>query len=472
MAVETSKCKTPISEQDPKVRRGNFEEVCLGYKLEEGKIEASRCLQCKTKPCVGGCPVSIDIPAFIKAIREDDMSEASAVLEKYTSLPAVCGRVCPQESQCEGRCTVGRMPDHEPVSIGKLERLVADWKYSQKNTNEAKPAVKEKRGRVAIIGSGPSGLTAAGDLAKLGYEVKIYEALHAAGGVLIYGIPEFRLPKEIVRKEIENLQKNGVEIECNVVVGRTITVKEIMDSYDACYIAVGAGTPHFQGIPGSTLNGVYAASEYLTRINLMHGYEFPAFDTPAKKAHRVVVVGGGNVAMDSARSAKRLGADDVTVVYRRTQKEMPARAEEYKHAVEEGVIFDWLTNPVEYVGNEKGQLCGVRCIKMELGEPDVSGRRRPVPVKDSEFVIDCDLAIEAIGQGANKLLLSTFPELELNEKGYIKADVKTGETSVQGVFVGGDIVTGAATVILAMGAGKDAAAAIDRYVKGKKQSGK
>jgi len=469
MAVEISKRKTPISEQDPKVRSGNFEEVCLGYTIEEGKIEASRCLQCRTKPCVGGCPVGIDIPAFIKAIREDNMAEASAVLEKYTSLPAVCGRVCPQESQCEGRCTVGKMPEHEPVSIGKLERLAADCKYSQNAQQEQQQVSKEKRGRVAVVGSGPSGLTAAGDLAKMGYEVKVYEALHAAGGVLVYGIPEFRLPKDIVRKEIENLRKNGVEIECNVVVGKTVTMKEIMAAYDACYISVGAGTPHFQGIPGSTLNGVYAASEYLTRINLMHGYEFPAYDTPAKKACRVVVVGGGNVAMDSARSAKRLGAEIVSVVYRRTQKEMPARVEEYRHAVEEGIVFDWLTNPVEYVGDGNGQLCGVRCIKMELGEPDSSGRRRPVPIKGSEFVINCDLAIEAIGQGANKVLLSTFPELELNEKGYIKADPQTGETSVPGVFAGGDIVTGAATVILAMGAGKDAAAAINRYVEEKKQ---
>ena len=391
------------------------------------------------------------------------MAGAAEVMNKYTNLPAVCGRVCPQETQCEERCTVGKMPGFEPVAIGKLERLVADWKYTQEKTASEKAQAASK-GRVAVVGSGPSGLTVAGDLAKKGYEVTIFEALHAAGGVLIYGIPEFRLPKSIVKMEIDAMQDLGVKIECNAVVGKNITMQEIMEEFDACYIAVGAGAPHFQGVPGTTLNGVYSASEYLTRINLMHGYEFPGYDTPTKKSKKVVVIGGGNVAMDSARSAKRLGADEVTIVYRRSLKELPARIEEYHHAVEEGIVFNWLTNPTEYVNNGEGQLCGVKCIRMELGEPDASGRRRPVPVEGSEFFIEADCAIEAIGQGSNKVLLSTFPEMKLNKWGYIEADPKTGATSVPGVYAGGDIVTGAATVILAMGAGKDAAEAIDKYI--------
>lgn len=467
MAVTFSKWKTPIKEQDPEVRRSNFKEVCLGYSIEEGMKEAARCLQCKTKPCVAGCPVAIDIPSFIKCIREGDMAGAAEVMNKYTNLPAVCGRVCPQETQCEERCTVGKMPGFEPVAIGKLERLVADWKYTQEKTASEKAQAASK-GRVAVVGSGPSGLTVAGDLAKKGYEVTIFEALHAAGGVLIYGIPEFRLPKSIVKMEIDAMQDLGVKIECNAVVGKNITMQEIMEEFDACYIAVGAGAPHFQGVPGTTLNGVYSASEYLTRINLMHGYEFPGYDTPTKKSKKVVVIGGGNVAMDSARSAKRLGADEVTIVYRRSLKELPARIEEYHHAVEEGIVFNWLTNPTEYVNNGEGQLCGVKCIRMELGEPDASGRRRPVPVEGSEFFIEADCAIEAIGQGSNKVLLSTFPEMKLNKWGYIEADPKTGATSVPGVYAGGDIVTGAATVILAMGAGKDAAEAIDKYITEKK----
>ncbi|MBP8684100.1 MAG: NADPH-dependent glutamate synthase [Synergistaceae bacterium] len=467
MAVTFSKWKTPIKEQDPEVRRSNFKEVCLGYSIEEGMKEAARCLQCKTKPCVAGCPVAIDIPSFIKCIREGDMAGAAEVMNKYTNLPAVCGRVCPQETQCEELCTVGKMPGFEPVAIGKLERLVADWKYTQEKT-AAEKAQTASKGKVAVVGSGPSGLTVAGDLAKKGYEVTIFEALHAAGGVLIYGIPEFRLPKSIVKMEIDAMQDLGVKIECNAVVGKNITMQEIMEEFDACYIAVGAGAPHFQGVPGTTLNGVYSASEYLTRINLMHGYEFPGYDTPTKKSKKVVVIGGGNVAMDSARSAKRLGADEVTIVYRRSLKELPARIEEYHHAVEEGIVFNWLTNPTEYVNNGEGQLCGVKCIRMELGEPDASGRRRPVPVEGSEFFIEADCAIEAIGQGSNKVLLSTFPEMKLNKWGYIEADPKTGATSVPGVYAGGDIVTGAATVILAMGAGKDAAEAIDKYITEKK----
>ncbi len=467
MAVTFSKWKTPIKEQDPEERRSNFGEVCLGYTLEEGMKEAGRCIQCKTKPCIAGCPVSIDIPGFIKCVKEGDMAGAAEIMDKYTNLPAVCGRVCPQETQCEGVCTVGKMPGFEPVAIGKLERLVADWKYAQEEGKKDKTAAVSK-GKVAVVGSGPSGLTVAGDLAKKGYDVTIYEALHAAGGVLIYGIPEFRLPKNIVKMEIDAMQELGVKIECNAVVGKNITMQEIMEEYDACYIAVGAGAPHFQGVPGTTLNGVYSASEYLTRINLMHAYEFPDHDTPIKKFNKVVVIGGGNVAMDAARSAKRLGADEVTVVYRRSLTELPARIEEYHHAVEEGIIFNWLTNPTEYVNDGQGDLCGVKCIRMELGEPDASGRRRPVPIEGSEFFIEADCAIEAIGQGSNKVLLSTFPEMELNKWGYIVADPKTGATSVPGVYAGGDIVTGAATVILAMGAGKDAAEAIDKYITEKK----
>lgn len=469
MAITFSKDKTPIKNQDPKERSNNFEEVCLGYSLEEGILEAGRCLDCKTKPCIAACPVSIDIPGFINFIKDNDMESAANVLDKYTNLAAVCGRVCPQESQCEGLCTVGKIKNYEPVAIGKLERLVADWKYANANakkTTTVKPKKSaDKQGKVAVIGSGPAGLTAAGDLAKLGYEVTIYEALHAAGGVLIYGIPEFRLPKKIVKMEIDAIKRLGVDIECNVVVGKTITMQTIMKEFDASYISVGAGTPIFQGIPGTNLSGVYSASEYLTRINLMHGYKFPLYDTPVKKSKNVVVTGGGNVAMDAARCAKRLGAENVTIVYRRTVDELPARIEEYHHAVEEGINFNWLTNPIEYLNDGDGKLCAVKCIRMELGEADSSGRRSPVPIKDSEFIFEVDCAIEAIGQGSNKILPSSFPELKLNKKGYIETDPKTGATSVPGVFAGGDIVTGAATVILAMGAGKAAAVAIDSYIK-------
>lgn len=464
MAITFSKNKTPISEQDPQVRNSNFGEVCLGYSIEEGQKEAGRCLQCKTKPCIAGCPVAIDIPSFIQAIKDGDMLLATQIMDKYTNLPAVCGRVCPQETQCEERCTVGKIKGYEPVAIGKLERLVADWKYQQVGLKAEIPPVTGK-GKVAVVGSGPAGLTVAGDLAKKGYQVRIFEALHASGGVLFYGIPEFRLPKSIVNKEIEAMQALGVEIETNVVVGKTITMQEIMDEYDAAYLAVGAGAPKFQGVPGTTLNGVYSASEYLTRINLMHAYEFPKYDTPAKRSQKVVVIGGGNVAMDAARSAKRLGAEEVTIVYRRSLQELPARIEEYHHAVEENIQFKWLSNPVEYVNDGKGLLCGVRCVEMELGEPDESGRRRPIPKENSEFFVEADCAIEAIGQGSNKVLLSTFPELKINKWGYIEADEKTGATSVPGVYAGGDIVTGAATVILAMGAGKDSAAAIDEYIQ-------
>ena len=465
--VAVSKTKTPIAEQDPAQRITNFGEVCLGYDLEEGAQEAARCLQCKDAPCVAGCPVAIDIPGFIAAVRDHDMIRAGKVMAKYTNLPAVCGRVCPQETQCEGLCRLGKAKGFEPVAVGKLERLVADWSYEQPEPSSPAPTRERTRGRIAVVGSGPAGLTVAGDLAKAGYEVTIYEALHAPGGVLMYGIPEFRLPKSIVGKEVEAIARLGVRIETNVVIGKTIGVEEIMADYDACFVGVGAGAPNFQGVPGTTLNGVYSASEYLTRINLMHAYEFPKYDTPTKQSKNVVVVGGGNVAMDAARSAKRLGAEHVAIVYRRSLDELPARIEEYHHAVEEGIEFHWLTNPTEYVDDGSGKLSGVRCISMALGEPDASGRRRPVPVEGSEFFMEADTAIEAIGQGANKVLLSTFPELKLNKWGYIDADPETGATSVPGLYAGGDIVTGAATVILAMGAGKNAAQAIDAYVSSK-----
>lgn len=468
MALMVQKQKTPISEQDPQERIHNFKEVCLGYTQEEAITEAKRCLQCKTAPCISGCPVEIDIPGFIKALRDGDIKESSRILCSFTNLPAVCGRVCPQETQCEGVCTLGKVKGCEPVAIGKLERFVADWTYTQENL-QSSSVTTEKKGKVAVVGSGPAGLTVAGDLAKMGYEVHVFEALQAAGGVLVYGIPEFRLPKTIVQEEVDAIKKLGVRVEVDVIVGKTISVEELRREYDALYLAMGAGTPHFQGIPGTILNGVYSASEYLTRVNLMHAYEFPLYDTPVKRPKKVAVIGGGNVAMDAARSARRLGAEEVHIVYRRSLKELPARIEEYHHAVEEGILFDWLTNPIEYVDDGTGHIKGLTCVRMELGEPDESGRRRPVPIKGSEFFMEADAAIEAIGQGSNKVLLRTFPELKLDKRGYIVADPVTGATSVEGVYAGGDIVTGAATVILAMGAGKASAKAIDAYIRGKKQ---
>lgn len=463
--AKRSYTKTPMKEQAPEIRNQNFSEVALGYSLEEGQLEASRCLQCKNAPCIPNCPVMIDIPGFIKQIEEGDMAAASEILSKYTNLPAICGRVCPQEKQCEMVCRLGQSKKFEPVAIGKLERLVADWALQQ----PIEPLdIPHDKGKVAVIGSGPSGLTAAGDLAKLGYEVTIFEALHMPGGVLTYGIPEFRLPKAIVSKEIERIQATGVTIETNVVVGKTITMEEIMADFDACYLSVGAGAPNFMGIPGTSLNGVYSSSEYLTRINLMKGYEFPTYDTPVQKSKNVVVIGGGNVAMDAARSAKRLGAENVSIIYRRSREELPAREEEYHHSVEEGINYHWLSNPIEYLNDGTGKLTAVKCVKMELGEPDESGRRRPQVIPGSEFIVEADTAIEAIGQGANRVLLDTFPELQLNRWGYIDADPTTGATSIPGVFAGGDIVTGAATVILAMGAGKVAATQIDQYIQTKK----
>jgi glutamate synthase (NADPH/NADH) small chain len=474
--------KTPISEQDPKVRAHNFKEVCLGYNAEEAVKEASRCLHCKTAPCMKGCPVAIHIPDFIAAIKEGDFQKSFDILSSASALPAVCGRVCPQEKQCEGVCTVGRMVDkatgkhNEPVAIGKLERFAADWHAAQPAV-KVNPVPYNGKGKVAVIGSGPSSLTVAGDLAKMGYKVTIFEALHLPGGVLMYGIPEFRLPKAIVQREINNIKALGVDIEVNCVASRTVTVDEIRKNFDAVYIATGAGTPKFVGTPGTNLNGVFSASEYLTRINLMHGYEFPAYDTPIKHSKHVAVIGGGNVAMDAARSALRLGAESVTVLYRRSVEELPARIEEYHHAVEEGVKFEFLTAPIEYIGysgddkNMMGKLVGVKCERMKLGEPDASGRRRPIPIPGSEFTLDIDTVIEAIGQSSNKVLLNAWPELKTNKRSYIEADEETGgATSIEGVYAGGDIVTGAATVILAMGAGKKAAKAIDEYLT--KKAGK
>lgn len=463
--AKRSYTKTPMREQAPEIRKHNFSEVALGYRLEEGQLEAARCLQCKNAPCIQNCPVMIDIPGFIKYIEAGDMQAAHEVLRKYTNLPAICGRVCPQEKQCEMTCRLGRSKKFEPVAIGKLERLVADWALQQ--PLEAVNNPKDK-GKVAVIGSGPSGLTAAGDLAKLGYDVTIFEALHAAGGVLTYGIPEFRLPKEIVQKEIESIIAQGVTIETNVVVGKTITMAEIQADFDACYLAVGAGAPNFMGIPGTSLNGVYSSSEYLTRINLMKAYDFPNYDTPVQSSKNVVVIGGGNVAMDAARSAKRLGAEKVAVIYRRSKEELPAREEEYHHSIEEGIHYHWLTNPIEYISDSRGKLKAVKCVKMTLGEPDESGRRRPEAICGSDFIVEADTAIEAIGQGSNRILLDTFDQLQLNQWGYIDANTSTGETNIPGIFAGGDIVTGAATVILAMGAGKIAATQIDSYIQNQK----
>lgn len=464
--AKRSYTKTPMKEQAPEIRNHNFDEVALGYTLEEGHHEASRCLQCKNAPCIENCPVMIDIPGFIKAIEDGEMPLAYEILSKYSNLPAICGRVCPQEKQCEMVCRLGRSKKFEPVAIGKLERLVADWALEQ--PFEAKEASGEK-GRVAVIGAGPSGLTVAGDLAKSGYDVTVYEALHAPGGVLTYGIPEFRLLKRIVKKEIDRIVAQGVKIETNVVVGKTITMDEIISDFDACYLSVGAGAPRFQEIKGTSLNGAYSSSEYLTRVNLIHGYEFPKYDTPIQKSKNVVVIGGGNVAMDAARSAKRSGAEKVSIVYRRSLEELPAREEEYHHSVEEGIEYHWLTNPIEYMDDGTGRLKSVKCVQMELGEPDDSGRRQPIVIPGSEFIIEADTAIEAIGQGANKVLLDTFPELALNKWGYIDADEETCATSIPGVFAGGDIVMGAATVILAMGAGKIAANEIDQYIQKTRQ---
>ncbi len=453
--------KVSVREQDPKVRATNFEEVCLGYNEEEAVKEASRCLNCKKPMCVTKCPVSIGIPEFIQHVKNKEFEEAAKTIAKYSALPAVCGRVCPQESQCEGKCVLGIKG--EPVAIGKLERFVADW--SREHNVDLSEREESKNKKVAVIGSGPAGLTCAGDLAKKGYDVTIFEALHEPGGVLVYGIPEFRLPKEtVVKHEIENVKKLGVKIETNVIIGRTVTIDELIEEekFDAVFIGSGAGLPRFMGIPGENANGVFSANEFLTRNNLMKAFK-DEYDTPIKVGQKVAVVGGGNVAMDAARTALRLGAE-VHIVYRRSEEELPARVEEVHHAKEEGIIFNLLTNPVEILEDEKGWVKGMKCIKMELGEPDESGRRRPVEIKDSEFVMDVDTVIMSLGTSPNPLICSTTKGLEINKRRCIVAEEETGLTTREGVYAGGDAVTGAATVILAMGAGKQAAAAIDEYL--------
>jgi len=452
-----------MPEQHMPGRISNFNEVALGYSLEQGREEASRCLQCKKAPCVAGCPVGIDIPRFIDEIAQGNLDSAIATLKAANSLPAICGRVCPQEDQCEKVCTLAKKG--EPVAIGRLERLAADWE-AEKGALHLPEKLPSTGRRVAVIGSGPAGLTCAGDLVLAGHKVTVFEALHAPGGVLTYGIPEFRLPKRIVHREVDYITRLGVEFIYDQVIGRTLTLQQLFaEGYEAAFIGIGAGLPSFMNIPGENLNGVYSANEYLTRSNLMKAYLFPEYDTPIKRGRRVAVVGGGNVALDSARTALRLGAEEVFLVYRRSREEMPARAEEVQHAVEEGVQFRFLTLPVEIHG-EDGRVSGMTCLRMELGEPDESGRRRPVPVKGSKFPIDCDLVVMAIGTRANPLLPSTLPGLELNRWGYIMVDEETGETSMPGVFAGGDIVTGSATVIEAMGAGKRAARGIHRRLTG------
>ena len=456
--------KGPMPSQNPEVRKRNFDEVATGYTYEMAIEEAKRCLGCKTKPCRSKCPVAIDIPAFIEKLANEDIKGAYEVISKSSALPAVCGRVCPQESQCESACVRGIKG--ESVAIGRLERFVAD--YCRENFEEEIQKPSSNGHKVAIVGAGPSGLTAAGDLAKLGYEVTVFEALHTPGGVLVYGIPEFRLPKAIVKEEITKLEKMGVKIETNMVIGKIITVDELFeDGFRAVYIASGAGLPRFMNIKGEALCGVYSANEYLTRVNLMKAY-LPDSKTPIKKSSRVAVVGGGNVAMDAARSAMRLGADEVYIVYRRGMDELPARKEEIEHAQEEGVVFKTLTNPVEILGDEKGYVRGIKCVQMELGEPDESGRRRPVVKEGSEFEIELDTVIMSIGTSPNPLIRQTTPGLETNLHGCIVTNGDDGLTSREGVYAGGDAVTGAATVILAMGAGKSAAKAIDEYIKNKK----
>ena len=453
--------RVPVREQDAKLRATNFEEVCYGYNVEEAQLEATRCLDCKNPRCVAACPVGIQIPRFIAHLTEGDIAAAAEVIGKDSSLPSICGRVCPQESQCEGACILGIKG--ESVAIGKLERFVGDWQLEN-----GRPSVEiEKNGhKVAVVGSGPAGLACASDLAKMGYEVTIFEALHEAGGVLVYGIPEFRLPKEkVVKAEIESVKALGVKIECDVVVGRTITIDSLLDEegFDAVFIGSGAGLPRFMGIEGENLNGVLSANEFLTRANLMHAYD-AEYDTPIYVGRKVVVVGGGNVAMDAVRTAKRLGAE-ATIVYRRSEKELPARVEEVHHAKEEGIEFKMLTNPTAVLGDEKGWVRAINCVEMALGEPDESGRRSPQVVEGSDFEIECDVVVMALGTSPNPLIASTTEKLDTNRRGCIVAD-DWGVTSRKGVFAGGDAVTGAATVILAMGAGRKAATAIDRYVRG------
>lgn len=461
--ADMSPKKHPMPVQDPNVRNRNFEEVALGYTAETAQAEALRCLNCKNRPCVAGCPVNVRIPEFILKVAEGDFGGAYAEIALTNSLPAVCGRVCPQENQCEGKCVRGIKG--EPVAVGRLERFVADWQMQNGNEKLERPASNGHK--IAVVGAGPAGLTCAGDLAKLGYQVTVFEALQTAGGVLVYGIPEFRLPKDIVAKEVAKLGELGVDIKTNMVVGKVDSVDELFEQgYEAVFIGSGAGLPSFMNIDGENLLGVYSANEYLTRINLMKAYK-EGYDTPIAKSKKVAVVGGGNVAMDAARCAKRMGADEVYIVYRRSEVELPARAEEVHHAKEEGIIFKLLNNPVRIIGDDSGKVVGMECIEMELGEPDASGRRRPIEKKDSNFTLDIDTAIMAIGTSPNPLIRSTTTGLEANKYGCLIAK-DDGATTKEGVYAGGDAVTGAATVILAMGAGKTSAAAIDEYVKGRK----
>ena len=456
--------RVPVREQDPKVRATNFDEVCLGYNMEEAMEEASRCINCKNAKCIQGCPVSINIPAFVKAVKEGKITEAADIIAESSALPAICGRVCPQETQCEGKCIRGIKGD--PISIGKLERFVAD--YSREHGYVPKKPETTNGKKVAIIGSGPAGLTCAGDLAKLGYEVTIFEALHEPGGVLTYGIPEFRLPKdEVVQKEIDNVRKLGVKIECNVVIGKSVTIDQLMEEegFEAVFIGSGAGLPKFMGIPGENAVGVFSANEFLTRNNLMKAFR-DDYDTPIFRGTKVAVVGGGNVALDAARTALRRGATTY-IVYRRSEAELPARVEEVHHAKEEGIIFHLLTNPTEILEDEKGWVKGMKCVRMELGEPDASGRRRPVVIPDSEFTLDVDTVIMALGTSPNPLISSTTEGLEINKWKCIVAEETNGQTSKEGVFAGGDAVTGAATVILAMEAGKAGAKGIHEYLSNK-----
>ncbi len=459
--------REPMPRQDPKLRGRNFNEVALGYSAEQAQAEASRCIQCPKRNCVGGCPVDVDIPDFIKAIRDGDMPEAVRILKSKNSLPGICGRVCPQETQCEQTCSLAKKGS--PIAIGRLERYVADWERANKKSLSSPIAKSAPTGkRVALVGSGPAGLTAAADLAKLGHSVTIFEALHTAGGVLMYGIPEFRLPKDIVQAEVDYVTSLGVELKLDAVVGKLATVDELLNNgYDAVFLGTGAGAPMFMNIPGENLNGIYSANEFLTRVNLMKAYRFPEYDTPVKVGRKVAVIGGGNVAMDSARCSLRLGADEVYIIYRRSEAEMPARREELENAKEEGIQFKLLTNPKQFLGDEQNWVVGMECYQMELGEPDASGRRRPIAKEGSEFVIDVDMVVEALGTRPNPLVASTTEGLETTKWGtLVMGDEANGKTVKHKVWAGGDIVTGAATVISAMGAGKRAAADIDKYLRG------